>query len=113
MRMSTTLSPMRFQRKKQEKHGQRNQRPEATGSEEQKNEEEEAKPKSQQTQEEFEEERKKLLAKARADIAQKEAKRKEQEKNFKPPVDKSQEFKYYTEGGHIWRQSHETGEKIW
>ncbi|CAE7312719.1 unnamed protein product [Symbiodinium sp. CCMP2456] len=86
---------------------------EATGSEEQKDEEEEAKPKSQQTQEEFEEEREKLLAKARANIAQKEAKRKEQEKNFKPPVDKSQEFKYYTEGGHIWRQSHETGEKIW
>ncbi|CAE7820173.1 unnamed protein product [Symbiodinium sp. CCMP2456] len=48
-----------------------------------------------------------------ADIAQKEAKRKEQEKGFKPPVDKSQEYKYYTEGGHIYRQSHKTGEKTW
>ncbi|CAE7343994.1 unnamed protein product, partial [Symbiodinium sp. CCMP2456] len=86
---------------------------EATGPKEPKEEEEEGKPRSKETQEEYEEERKKLLAKARADIAQKEAKRKEQEKGFKPPVDKSQEYKYYTEGGHIYRQSHKTGEKIW
>ncbi|CAE7365513.1 unnamed protein product, partial [Symbiodinium sp. CCMP2456] len=86
---------------------------EATGPEEPKEEEEEGKPKRKETQEEYDEERKRLLAKARADIAQKEAKRKEQEKGFKPPVDKSQEYKYYSEGGHIYRQSHKTGEKIW
>ncbi|CAE7333081.1 unnamed protein product, partial [Symbiodinium sp. CCMP2456] len=86
---------------------------EATGPEEPKEEEEEGKPRRKETQEEYDEERKRLLAKARADIAQKEAKRKEQEKGFKPPVDKSQEYKYYSEGGHIYRQSHKTGEKIW
>ena len=35
----------------------------------------------------------------------------EKERDFVYPTDMSQEYKYYTEGGHIWRQSHARKEK--
>ena len=82
-------------------------------------EEEEEQPKEPeqkpgQTQEEYDAERKELLAKARADKAAKEAKRKEQEKGFKVPIDKSHDWKYYIDKeGNVWKQNYKTGEKIW
>ncbi|OLP84798.1 Reticulocyte-binding protein 2-like a [Symbiodinium microadriaticum] len=82
-------------------------------------EEEEEQPKEPeqkpgQTQEEYDAERKELLAKARADKAAKEAKRKEQEKGFKVPIDKSHDWKFYIDKeGNVWKQNYKTGEKIW
>ena len=75
--------------------------------------EEEKEKKKKQTQEEYDAERKVLLEKARAQIAEKEQKRQEQEHGFKPPVDKSHDWKLYTENGYIWKQNYRTGEKIW
>ena len=67
-----------------------------------------------QTQEEYDAERKELLAKARADIAAKEAKRKEQERGFTPPIDKSHDWKFYIDKeGNVWKQNYKTKEKIW
>ena len=67
-----------------------------------------------QTQEEYNAERKELLAKARADIAAKEAKRKEQERGFTPPIDKSHDWKFYIDKeGNVWKQNYKTKEKIW
>ena len=82
---------------------------EATGEEPKEPEKKKA-----QTQEEYDAERKELLAKARADIAAKEAKRKEQEQGFTPPIDKSHEWKFYTDNkGNVWKQNYITKEKIW
>ena len=75
--------------------------------------EEEAEEKHEETQEEYDAKRKKLLAKARADIALKAAKSKDLEKGLKTPIDKSHEWKFYTENGSIWKQNYKTGEKIW
>ncbi|OLP77898.1 ABC transporter G family member 22 [Symbiodinium microadriaticum] len=70
--------------------------------------------KTGQTQEEYDAERKELLAKARADIAAKEAKRKEQERGFTPPIDKSHDWKFYIDKeGNVWKQNYKTKEKIW
>ena len=66
-----------------------------------------------QSQEEYDAERKELLVKARAQIAEKEAKRQEQERGLKTPVDKSHDWKFYTEGSSIWKQNYRTEEKIW
>ena len=51
--------------------------------------EQEQQEKPKESQEEYDEERKKLLAKAWAEIARKEAKRQEQERGLKAPIDKS------------------------
>ena len=69
--------------------------------------------KPEQTQEEYDAQRKELLAKARAEIAAKEAKRQEQERGLKMPIDKSHDWKFYVEGGNVWKQNYKTGEKIW
>ena len=69
--------------------------------------------KPEQTQEEYDAQRKELLAKARAEIAAKEAKRQEQERGLKTPIDKSHDWKFYVEGGNVWKQNYKTGEKIW
>ena len=70
--------------------------------------------KTGQTQEEYDAERKELLAKARADIAAKEAKRKEQERGFTPPIDKSHDWKFYIDKeGNVWKQNYKTKEEIW
>ena len=67
-----------------------------------------------ETQEEYDAKRKELLAKARADIAAKKAKSEEQERGLKTPVDKSHEWKFYTDNkGNVWKQNYKTGEKIW
>ena len=76
-------------------------------------EQEKPKEKPKQTQEEYDQERRKLLVKARAEIALKDSKRKEQERGFKTPIDKSHEWKFYTENDSIWKQNYKTGEKIW
>ena len=73
---------------------------EYTGEEEQPEEDKEKK-KKKQSQEEYDAERKVLLEKARAQIAEKQAKRQEQERGFKTPVDKSHDWKFYTENGYI------------
>ena len=84
--------------------------PEGTRGEEPK----EPEKKKGQSQEEYDAEKKELLAKARADIAAKEAKRKEQERGFKTPIDKSHDWKFYTDNkGNVWKQNYKTGEKIW
>ena len=82
---------------------------EYTGEEEQPEEDKEQKKK--QSQEEYDAERKVLLEKARAQIAEKQAKRQEQERGFKTPIDKSHDWKFYTENG--YKQNYRTGEKIW
>ena len=83
---------------------------EATGEEPKEPE----KKKKGQTQEKYDAERKELLAKARADIAAKEAKRKEQEQGFTPPIDKSHDWKFYIDKeGNVWKQNYITKEKIW
>ena len=53
--------------------------------------------KPEETQEEYDAKRKELLAKARADIAAKAAKSAEQERGLKTPIDKSHEWKFYTD----------------
>ncbi|OLP88204.1 hypothetical protein AK812_SmicGene30497 [Symbiodinium microadriaticum] len=58
-------------------------------------EEKEPKKRPEQTQEEYD------------------AERKEQERGLKTPLDKSHDWKFYTEGGSIWKQNYQTGEKIW
>ena len=74
----------------------------------------EAEKKPEQTQEEYDAQRKELLAKARADIAAKEARRQEQERGLKTPVDKSHDWKFYIDKeGNVWKQNYKTGEKIW
>ncbi|CAE7517745.1 unnamed protein product, partial [Symbiodinium sp. KB8] len=85
------------EQKKQEKRGQ----------------EKKKKEKRKETQAEYDATRKELLAKARANEALKQKKRKQQEKGFKTPVDKGHEHKYYTEDGSIWKQNYKTGEKTW
>ena len=87
--------------------------PEGTGNLERGEEVQEPEKKPGQTQEEYDAERKELLAKARAQIAAKEAKRQEQERGFKTPIDKSHDWKFYIEGGNVWKQNYKTGEKIW
>ncbi|CAE6971293.1 unnamed protein product, partial [Symbiodinium sp. CCMP2456] len=47
------------------------------------------------------------------EIRMKTAMSKEREMNFVYPTDMSQEFKHHTENGHIWRESHNTGEMEW
>ena len=70
--------------------------------------------KHEETQEEYDAKRKELLAKARADIAAKAAKSAEQERGLKTPIDKSHEWKFYTDNqGNVWKQNYKTGEKIW
>ena len=70
--------------------------------------------KQEETQEEYDAKRKELLAKARADIAAKAAKSAEQERGLKTPIDKSHEWKFYTDNqGNVWKQNYKTGEKIW
>ena len=74
----------------------------------------EAERKPEQTQEEYDTQRKELLAKARADIAAKEARRQEQERGLKTPIDKSHDWKFYIDKeGNVWKQNYKTGEKIW
>ena len=87
--------------------------PEGTGNLERGEEFKEPEKKPGQTQQEYDVERKELLAKARAQIAAKEAKRQEQERGFKTPIDKSHDWKFYIEGGNVWKQNYKTGEKIW
>ena len=84
-----------------------------TEEEEGPKEEEKPKEKRKETQAEYDATRKELLAKARANEALKQKKRKQQEKGFKTPVDKGHEHKYYTEDGSIWKQNYKTGEKTW
>ena len=70
--------------------------------------------KQEETQEEYDAKRKELLAKARADIAAKAARREEQERGLKTPIDKSHEWKFYSDKeGNVWKQNYKTGEKIW
>ncbi|OLP75365.1 hypothetical protein AK812_SmicGene44851 [Symbiodinium microadriaticum] len=77
-------------------------------------EDQEPEKKQGETQEEYDAKRKELLAKARADIAAKKAKSEEQERGLKTPVDKSHEWKFYTDNkGNVWKQNYKTGEKIW
>ena len=77
-------------------------------------EEKEPEKKQGETQEEYDRTRKELLAKARADIAARKAKLEEQERGLKTPVDKSHEWKFYTDNkGNVWKQNYKTGEKIW
>ncbi|CAE7833984.1 unnamed protein product [Symbiodinium sp. KB8] len=59
------------------------------------------------------EERQRPLKKAREIEALKQMKRKEQEANFTYATDKSGEYKYYTEGGSICKESYATKEKAW
>ena len=92
---------------------QEEEEPEGTGNLERGEEPKEPEKKPGQTQEEYDAERKELLAKARAEIAAKEANRQEQERGFKPPIDKSHDWKFYVEGGNVWKQNYRTGEKIW
>ena len=88
--------------------------PEGTGNLERGEEPKEPEKKAGQSQEEYDAERKGLLAKARAEIAAKEAKRQEQERGFKPPIDKSHDWEFYTDNkGNVWKQNYRTGEKIW
>ena len=98
------------QRKKQDHSGRKKQEAEATGEEPKEPE----KKKKGQTPEKYDAERKELLARARADIAAKEAKRKEQEQGFTPPIDKSHDWKFYIDKeGNVWKQNYITKEKIW
>ena len=70
--------------------------------------------KQEETQEEYDAKRKELLAKARADIAEKAARREEQERGLKTPIDKSHEWKFYIDKeGNVWKQNYKTKEKIW
>ena len=65
--------------------------------------------KPEETQEEYDAKRKELLAKARADIAAKEAKRQEQERGLKTPIDKSHDWKFYIDKeGNVWKQNYKT-----
>ena len=67
-----------------------------------------------ETQEEYDAKRKELLAKARADIAARKAKSEEQERGLKTPIDKSHEWKFYTDNqGNVWKENYKTKEKIW
>ena len=52
------------------------------------------------------------VKKVNKEIRRKATESKEKEKDFVYP-DVSQECKYYTEGGHTWRESRSTGEKGW
>ena len=77
-------------------------------------EDQEPEKKQGETQEEYDAKRKELLAKARADIAAKKAKSEEQERGLKTPVDKSHEWKFYTDNqGNVWKENYKTKEKIW
>ena len=69
--------------------------------------EKEPEKKQEETQEEYDAKRKELLAKARADIAAKAAKSAEQERGLKTPIDKSHEWKFYTDNkGNVWKQNY-------
>ncbi|OLQ02935.1 hypothetical protein AK812_SmicGene14167 [Symbiodinium microadriaticum] len=93
---------------------QEEEEPKGTGNLERGEESKEPEKKPGQTQEEYDAERKELLAKARAAIAAKEAKRQEQERGFKTPIDKSHDWKFYIDKeGNVWKQNYKTGEKIW
>ena len=70
--------------------------------------------KPEETQEEYDAKRKELLAKARADIAAKAARKEEQERGLKTPIDKSHDWKFYIDKeGNVWKQNCKTKEKIW
>ena len=82
--------------------------------EEEATEEQEPEKKQGESQEEYDRTRKELLAKARADIAARKAKSEEQERGLKTPVDKSHEWKFYTDNkGNVWKENYKTKEKIW
>ena len=82
--------------------------------EEEREEYQEPEKKQEETQEEYDAKRKELLAKARADIAAKEARRQEQERGLKTPIDKSHDWKFYIDKeGNVWKQNYKTKEKIW
>ena len=82
--------------------------------EEEGEEHQEPKEKQGETQEEYDAKRKELLAKARADIAAKKAKSEHQKRGLKTPIDKSHEWKFYTDNqGNVWKENYKTKEKIW
>ena len=69
--------------------------------------------KKEQEKPESDEDIKAKIKKVIEELRRKATESNEKEKDFVYPTDMSQEYKYYTEGGHIWRQSHARREKEW